>query len=123
MLKIKNLLFAFVLISFASCSSDDDDMGDVGNSALVGTWAMTESAGGIDFSLEATFNTNSSGTIVSVITLEGTPETETVNFTWSTDGDKLTLVIAGETEIFTYSISGDTLTITDQDGVTVLTRQ
>jgi len=123
MLKIKTLLFALVLVSFASCSSDDDNMGDDGNSALIGTWAMAESGGGIEISVTATFNTNSSGTIVSVITFDGTPETDTQSFTWSTDGNKLTLTFDGETEILTYSIAGDVLTITDQDGDTVLTRQ
>jgi hypothetical protein len=123
MIKIKTLLFALLLVSFAACSSDDDEMVDVGDTALVGTWAMSESGGGIDISLKATFNANYSGTIVSVITFEGTPETQTEDFTWSTSVNKLTLVIAGETEIVTYSISGDTLTITDQDGDTVLTRE
>ena len=66
MLKIKNLLLAFVLISFASCSSDDDK---VGISDLVGSWNVTESDAGISFDVTATFKADYSGKIVSVITI------------------------------------------------------
>jgi hypothetical protein len=33
-------------------------------------------------------------------------------FTWSTDGDKLTITEDNETDIFTYKVSGSTLTLT-----------
>jgi len=124
MLKIKNLLFAFVLISLASCSSDDDK---VGVSDLVGTWTSTRTATELgfvwSFDITATFKTDYSGTIVSVITVDGASETETESFTWSTDGDQLTLDLSGVAETATYSISGDELTITDEDGDIVFIRQ
>lgn len=120
MLKIKNLLFAFVLISFASCSSDSDDMAI---SDLVGTWAASESDAGISIDVTATFKADYSGSIVYVITFDGASETQTESFTWSTDGNQLTLTIGGEAETATYSISGDKLTISDVDGDTVFTRQ
>ncbi|MDH5413358.1 MAG: lipocalin family protein [Flavobacteriaceae bacterium] len=123
MIKIKTLLFALLLVSFTACSSDDDEMGDASDTALVGTWTITETEGETEFSEKVTFNANSSGDIVSSYTFDGTTETETVSFTWSTSGNKLTLVIAGETEIVTYSISGDSLTITTQDGDVIFTRQ
>jgi hypothetical protein len=123
MIKIKTLLFALLLVSFTACSSDDDEIGDANDTALVGTWTITETEGDTELSEKVTFNANSSGDIVSTYTFDGTTETETVSFTWSTSGNKLTLVIAGETEIVTYSISGDSLTITTQDGDVIFTRE
>ena len=123
MIKIKTLLFALLLVSFTACSSDDDEMSDASDTALVGTWTITETEGETEFSEKVTFNANSSGDIVSTTTFEGTTETQTISFTWNTSENKLTLVIDAKTEIYTYSISGDKLTITDQDDVVVFTRQ
>lgn len=103
-----------------SCSDDDDSMGN----ELVGTWELTESDDGISISIEATFNSNNKGTIASTFTFGGASETDNSNFTWSTDGNKLTMVMDGDTEVLTYSISNNKLTITDSDNdSTVLTRQ
>ena len=110
-------------VSLSVACSDDDEK-DGGNSSLIGSWEVSESEDGIELNITATFNKNLSGTIVYAFTVEGETETETENFTWSTDGNKLTLVISGETEVSTYSISGDKLTITDSEGFsTVLTRK
>mgnify|MGYP000324299151 CR=1 FL=1 len=119
----KYLLIMVLTVSLSVACSDDDEK-DGGNSSLIGSWEVSESIEGIEFNITATFNKNLSGTIVSVFTFEGETETETENFTWSTDGNKLTLVISGDTEVSTYSISGDKLTITDSEGfTTVLTRK
>ena len=119
----KYLLIMLLTVSLSVACNDDDEK-DGGNNSLIGSWELSETIEGIEFNITATFNKNLSGTIVSVFTFEGETETETENFTWSTDGNKLTLVISGETEVSTYSISGDKLTITDSEGFsTVLTRK
>jgi len=103
---------------------EDDDIDGV--NALVGTWGLIESEEGVEISLTVTFNENLSGTIATNLSnhLVGETEIEYESFTWSTNGNKLTLIIDGETEISTYSISGNRLTMTDEDGKsTVLTRQ
>ena len=120
----KYLLIMVLTVSLTVACNNDDDEKSGGNSSLIGSWEITESFEGIDYNITATFNENLSGTIVSVISLEGETQTETENFTWSTDGNKLTLIIDGDTEVNTYSISGDKLTLTSDDGtVTVLTRK
>jgi uncharacterized lipoprotein NlpE involved in copper resistance len=118
-------MFVAVMVS-VSCNNDDDDNYDdsYGDSALVGTWGLNESEGGLTINVTATFNENLSGTLLTSETFDGETEAEFENFTWSTDGNKLRLKLDGETEKLTYSISGDTLTVTDEDGeTTVLTRQ
>jgi hypothetical protein len=121
MKKFKYLLIMLVALTVSvSCSDDDDDMG---SNELVGTWGLTESDEGIAISIAATFNANFKGTIASTFTFNGESETDNSNFTWSTDGNKLTMVIDGESEISTYSISGNKLTVTNDGESTVLTRQ
>ena len=122
MKKIKYLLILVVAVLVSvSCSTDD---GDDGVNALVGTWGFTEFDDGDEINVTATFNENLSGKIDVVVVFNGGSETENSSFTWSTNGNKLTMVIDGNTETSTYSISGDKLTITDDDGeTTVLTRQ
>ena len=126
MKKIKYLfiMLAAVMVS-VSCNNDDDDSFDnnfddnFGDSALVGTWILTEFDNGVEFTETATFNENLAGTFVSASTFEGETESVSESFTWSTDGNKLRLIIGGETEILKYSISGDNLTVTTEDGETI----
>lgn len=122
MKKIKNaLMILFLVMAVASCSDDDDSGFD---NDLVGTWELTESEDGIEFSILAKFNSNETGVISTSFTFGGeTSPDESFDFTWSTDGNKLTMVIEGDTEVSTYSISGNRLTITDDEGdSTVLTK-
>jgi hypothetical protein len=127
MKKFKYLFIMFVAVMVSvSCSNDDDDNYDDsnGDNALVGTWGFTESEDGVAISVTVTLNENLSGTLVTSETFEGETISENESLTWSTDGNKLRLIIDGETDKLTYSISGDTLTVTDEDGeTTVLTRQ
>ena len=119
MKKIKYLLILVVAVMVSvSCNTDDDD----GVSALVGTWEMSDVDEDIEYSITVTFKASFSGTMVSVAFYEGESETDSESFTWSTDGNKLTLIIDGETEILTYSISGDKLTILDGGKSEVFTR-
>ena len=122
MKKIKYLLILVVAVLVSvSCSTDD---GDDGVNALVGTWEFTEFDEGDEISITVTFKANYTGTIVVVVTFDDESETENGGFTWDTDGNKLTMVVDGETDISTYSISGDKLTINfDDDEPIVLTRQ
>ena len=114
----------FVALSVSvSCSNNDDEGGSSGDSALVGTWGITESIEGLEISLKVTFNANATGKIISVFTMDGESQTESDDFTWSTDGNKLTMIIAGETEVSTYSISGNKLTVTQDGESTVFTKQ
>ena len=118
--------FKYVLVMFlamtamVSCSDDSEDDAN----PIVGTWVLSESEAGFEISIEATFNENNKGTMLSTVSFAGESASENSTFTWSTDGDQLTMVIEGETEVSTYSISGNKLTITDEEGFnTVLTRQ
>ena len=116
-------MFFAVMLS-VSCSSDDDSESDLNDSALVGTWGITEIVEDEEFTALITFNANNSGRLVISWTFEGETETETENFTWSTSGNRLTFSSGGETTISTYSISGNNLTINDLDGeVVVFTKQ
>jgi len=126
MKKIKYLFIMLVAVMVSvSCNNDDDDSFDdnfddnFGDSALVGTWILTEFDNGVEFTETATFNENLAGTLVSASTFEGETESVSESFTWSTDGNKLRLIIGGETEILKYSISGDNLTVTTEDGETI----
>ena len=123
MKKIKYLLILVVAVMVSvSCSTDE---GDDGVNALVGTWGYTEFDDGDEISITVTFKANYTGTFVVVVTFDGGSDIENVAFTWSTDGNKLTMVGNGETDTSTYSISGDKLTIKfdDDDEPTVFTRQ
>ncbi len=122
MKSFKYLMVMFIALSVAvtSCNEDDDDA--MGN-PIVGSWALSESEGGFEVSILATFNENGTGTLKATVAIGGESQSESEPFTWSTDGDQLTMTMDGETEVSTYSISGNTLTITDDEGVvTELTR-
>ena len=111
-----------LVFAVASCTSDDD--GGMDNQ-LLGTWEVTEAEDGMEVSIVAKFNANDTGTMATVATFGGEPFIDqTFDFTYSVDGDQLTMTIDGDTEVSTYSISGDKLTIIDEDDtVTVLTRE
>ena len=115
MKKIKNLLLMFTLVmAVASCDSDDDTGFD---NELLGTWEVSESEEGKEIGITAKFNSNETGEIATILSFGGqVMSNETMDFTWSTEGNKLTMVIEGDTEISTYSVSGNNLTITDSDG-------
>lgn len=115
MKNIKKLLLMFTLVfAVASCTSDDD--GGMDNQ-LLGTWEVTEAEDGMEVSIVAKFNANDTGTMATVATFGGEPFIDqTFDFTYSVDGDQLTMTMDGDTEISTYSVSGDRLTITDSEG-------
>ena len=125
MKNIKYLFFmAFAVMLSVSCSSDDDSGANINDSALVGTWGYTEIDEAFEIEALITFNSNKSGVLVYSFTLDEETDTETENFTWSTDGNKLSLSSGGVVEIFSYSIAGNKLTLADSDGEsTVFTKQ
>lgn len=120
MKNLKFVLIMFVALTAAiSCSDDSDDM----TNPIVGTWVLSESDVGFEISLEATFKENNQGTMIATVNFGGESASENSSFTWSTEGDQLTMTMDGETEVSTYMIVGNKLTITDDEGlVTVLTR-
>ncbi len=110
------MIFAVALS--VSCSSDDDSSSDT--SDLVGSWETSNMQEGIEYNITITFNVNNSGTTLMTSTLDGFTKTESDAFTWSTDGNKLTI----NSDVGTYSISGNKLTIKSSDGeLLVLTKQ
>ena len=116
---MKNLKYVLVMfIAMTAAVSCSDDNGDDPVNPIVGTWSQTESELGIEVSVSAIFNENSSGTMIVTINIGGESASENSNFTWSTEGDQLTLTMDGESAVSTYSISGNKLTIDDLDGVT-----
>lgn len=100
----------FALALSVSCSSDDDSSSDT--SDLVGSWETSDIQEGIEYSITITFNVNNSGTSLMISTLDGFRKTESEDFTWSTNGNKLTI----NSDVGTYSISGNKLTL-NNDGV------
>ena len=114
------VLAVMVSVSSISCSNDDNDSD---KNDLVGTWVLSESADGFEYAISVTFNANLNGTLVVSATFEGVTETENSNFTYSTKGDQLTMVMDGETTVSTYSVSGNKLTITDDGESVVFTRE
>ena len=114
------MLIMFVALTTAvSCTDDGTD--DV--NPIIGTSVLSESAEGIEISLEATFHENNKGTMVATVSFAGESASENSSFSWSTEGDQLTMTMEGETEVSTYLIVGNKLTITDDEGeITVLTR-
>lgn len=121
MKKVKFLLI-FIMIAMVSisCKKDDDD--DI--NPIVGTWEVTETLDGDTISLEITFKENLSGILLTEVIYNGQTFSESDNFTWSTNGNKLTIVMNGETDTSTYSISGNKLTITDDgDDAVVFTKK
>ena len=121
---MKNFKYLFVMF-FAvmlsvSCNSDDDNSSDLNDSALLGTWGITEIVEDIEIMWMVTFNANNSGTSVLTLTSEGDTETETDDFTWSTSGNKLTITSSGESDVVTYVIVGNKLTMTYLDGEKVV---
>ena len=110
-----------LVMAVASCNSDDDAGFE---NELLGTWEASESEIGMTVELTAKFNSNETGEFITTLLIgEQVVTNENFDFTWSTDGDKLTMIMDGETDISTYSVSDDKLTITDSDGeVIVLTK-
>lgn len=115
MKNIKKLLLMFTLVfAVASCTSDDD--GGMDNQ-LLGTWEVTEAEDGMEVSIVAKFNANDTGTMATVASIGGEPFIDqSFDFTYSVDGDQLSMTMEGDTQISTYSVSGDRLTITDSEG-------
>jgi uncharacterized lipoprotein NlpE involved in copper resistance len=123
MRNFKYLAVLFVALSVGISCTDDDDDGMVGN-PILGSWSLTEAEGEFEFSILATFEENGTGILTATVSIAGESQSESDNFTWSTDADQLTMTMNGETEVSTYSISGDTLSITDDEGlVTELKRE
>lgn len=121
---MKQLKYLFVLILALtiniSCSSDDDGGSSVNESSLVGTWESTVTDEDGEIKVAVTFNSNFSGILKFTYNYEGETFIETDSMTWSTNGNKLTIVSDGETEVLTYSISGNQLTTTDETGIVIV---
>ena len=106
-----------------SCSDEDDEDGN--DSDLVGTWEATEIDGEYLTTTTVTFNSDATGRIVSKDEYDGEVETFTTQITWSTNGNKLSIIQDdGYSETDTYSISGNKLTVSNDDGLNlVLTKK
>jgi hypothetical protein len=123
---MKNIKYLLVMIvavmAFVSCDNDDDD--DImGDPALVGQWVYTEVDLPDFFSVTLNFDSDLRGFTESLSFIDNVEFTQINSFTYSTNGDQLTLVIDGETEVSTYSISGNLLTIDDTGDVIIFTKQ
>ena len=120
---MKNIKYLFVMffavVLSVSCSGDDDSSSDTSANALLGTWETIDVQEGIEYDITITFNANNSGTTIMTSTFEGVTKTESDTFTWSTDGNKLTI----NGDVGTYSISGNKLTLNSGGEVYVFTKQ
>ncbi len=111
------MIFAVALS--ISCSSDDDSTSDPSTNALIGIWETLDVQDGIEYNITITFNPNNTGTTIMTSTVDGFTKTESNAFTWSTDGNKLTI----NSDVGTYSISGNTLTMSSAGEDMVFTKQ
>jgi hypothetical protein len=111
---MKNIKYLLVMIvavmAFVSCDNDDDD--DImGDPALVGQWVYTEVDLPDFFSVTLNFDSDLRGINESLSFIDNVESRQIDSFTYSTNGNQLTIVIDGETEVSTYFISGNSLTI------------
>jgi len=114
---IKYLFVMFFAVMLSVSCSKDDSSSD--SSALVGSWETTNIQEGIEYNITITFNANNSGTTIMTSTFDGFTKTESDAFTWSTDGNKLTI----NSDVGTYSISGNKLTMNSEGEEMVFTKQ
>ena len=117
LIKLSFVLFFALPILITSCDKDEELSG------LVGTWEYSDSEEGVSLSVSITFNSDNTGKMLLTMTYDGDTETESGNFTWSTDGDILSITEDGETTSVKYSISGNKLTITEDGEDMVFTRK
>jgi len=111
-------VMVFAVVLSVSCSSDDDSSSS-NSSNLVGSWETSNMQEGIEYNITITFNANNSGTTIMTSTFDGITKTESDAFTWSTDGNKLTI----NSDVGIYSISGNKLTMNSEGEEMVFTKQ
>lgn len=114
------IIFLLIMATLVSCSDDDDE--SVVNT-IIGTWELSIVEQGTTLNQVITFNENKTGSIFITITYSGGTETNSSLFTWSTNGNLITLIIDGETEVANYSIAGNKLTVTIDGETIVFTRK
>lgn len=117
LIKLSFVLFLALPLLFTSCEKDEEIH------ELVGTWEYSESEQDLTLSLSITFHSDNTGKMTLIVTFEGETETESGDFTWSTQGDTLNITEDGETDSIKYSISGNKLTITEDGEDLVFTRK
>ena len=133
MKSIKKMILMLICISlicclYTGCTEKSESTGPEGNS-LVGTWMLTKMSmvfagftvdiDPAETGLMITLKINADGTYSSATTDEGV--TTTVNGTWSSNNNVLTVTEDGETSEMDYSLSGDELIFTfdeEDDGQT-----
>ena len=119
---MRNLLSTLLVFSFLFTIGCEDD--DASADTLVGVWNMTSIAvtvdgatttvdAGSDYSIVIIFNED--GTFSNQGVMEG--ESHSESGTWSTAGDKLTIITEDEeegtvTEIWDYTLSGSSFSMT-----------
>ena len=111
------LILCLSLVLLAGCGSNEDK--------IVGTWKGSVNTGILNTSVnvEYTFNEDGTGSMPILKTSVGID----VNFTYTIEGDLLTIVtdasILSQTKVYAMEFEGDTLTLTDEDNdKIVLTR-
>lgn len=123
-LKMQNLKIVCIVsimiasMTFTSCNKDEDSI----SPDLIGTWIFEENMDGIETSEWITFNSNNTGTLSIEITEDGIKETETMEFTYTSDGKMLDVNLDDETISISYSIANNQLTITDDGDTTTYTK-
>lgn len=118
------IILLLIMVTLISCNKDDDE--NVVN-PLIGTWenTVTYTEENLIMKQVVTFNTNNTGLWTVTGTFQGgTPMIETNNFTWNSNGNKLTIIIDNETEaeVGTYTISGNKLSMTFYGETLIFTR-
>ena len=111
------MMVAFMSFSVASCSSDDDPIGDGGDSRIIGTWYKVE------YTNTTAWKFEKNGTCKFTEWGNNEPKdwSKYVAGSWKVSGNKLTAIITYDDgdydkDIYTYSISEDGKTLTLNEG-------
>jgi len=105
-------------VAFTSCNKDEESK----SPELIGTWMFEENMDGILTSEAITFNSNNTGIFSISTTIDGIKETESIEFTYTSDGNMLDVNLDDEMLQITYSIASNRLTITEDGDVTTYTK-
>jgi len=104
------LCIVLTVLGLVACASS-------GGEALIGTWTSTFEGGG----RTVVFEEGGSGEW----SIDINTVSSTIEISWSTDADQLTITDEFDTRVYTYEIDGDTLTLfhPDHDDTLTLTRE
>ena len=111
------VVMIFVLTSVISC--DKEETAD----PIIGTWEYSFSEEGYSTTITFTFNSDNTGSLFAKYVEDGETETESFNFTYSTNGSTLSITGLGDIGELPYTIADNKLTIIEDGEVLIFTKK